>query len=510
MEVRSIDVKKGSSQQSIECRDGMNSSTYFNRSSEWFEGLPASDLKRLQSCLETVSGSLLQGEDLIFLMHDAVETALGDRQIPRQIESVSKLNLEDSFLRHPFTALIRNADPCLPLDAITVVISSCFLWLHHCEPTINDQDEVLKSLGSLRQRLTLKRGLRAMSGLATKYAVSLITEAISFSDLIQRLSTDERDEHEEKSLKGALDYFSDLSLFLKPLGEMERAEPFFLDEHPCNNEATVAAGSSVPGMVNVPEVLGRHSDLLQGAASHEIRRNNKQWQSTLEAATTWDKRIRPPAERDNWGDHFQETLQAMQNVSSALELEDPQTYRADINCLLSFVLAINPWKAARSSIGELGVDLSTGKIARYAPNSKQVFRVPVDNNAGYRSTIVQFQVDVPSRLRDVLIEARRIGLIYPGYRYMDIYSEEDFRKPILKHIALVAEKYYMPTIGVDQFRAQLPLYMTATNFSLAEVYWLTGASNHQSPVNCHYETTEVARLSDLYDKAVTAYFDGGL
>ena len=237
---------------------------------------------------------------------------------------------------------------------------------------------------------------------------------------------------------------------------------------------------------------------------------SEDWQDLHEAVTVLHPGILVDAGRQNWGDFF---LGVNRILCSLKDLSCPQERAmqlASSELLKSFVLAIPPGELLEMTFQDLGLDLSTGVWRRRASaRSDSYSRGPNLTNLHDR-TDDWVNLSVPSILRDNLNQLVRLGVIGQQFSFSDFCSQNalDPIDVLTKRKKAISDDYYMPCLGFDQFREQLPLYATAMNWSLSEVYWCTCRPNHKAPVGDYYEEGDDRALSLKYDALVRWYFEG--
>jgi hypothetical protein len=238
---------------------------------------------------------------------------------------------------------------------------------------------------------------------------------------------------------------------------------------------------------------------------------DEDWQNCHEAVTVLSRILQPGATRENWGDFFQginEELSSLKKVESSCDI---LKYLAYSELLKSFVLAIDPLVLSFLTFEDLRIDINTGIWRRWVPARSDSYSRGPNLTSMHEITEDWLNLAIPEVLKTNLEELNRLGLISAHFSFSAYCQENGLKakKVLKKQKKAISDRFYMPCIGFDQFREQLPIFATAMNWSLSEVYWCTSRPHHKPPINDHYEEGEGEDLSHRYNQLVEWYFRGG-
>jgi len=251
--------------------------------------------------------------------------------------------------------------------------------------------------------------------------------------------------------------------------------------------------------------------LAGNADLHQLKYGwDEGWQKAHEAVTVLTPAIMPDAIRENWGSTFRNLNRELATVDIVPSGEKCLKYLSTAELLKSLVLAKHPMDVAHFSLKELGIDMNTWVWRRFVPTRRDSYSRGKNLTSQHERTEDDLDLAIPELLKENLAHLVRLRLICENFRFEDYCTSLslDVKATLLQQKKAICDQNYMPTLGLDQFREQLPLYATAMNFSLSEVYWCTSEPHHQSPIGDHYEEGEGEILSRKYNELVNQYFRG--
>jgi hypothetical protein len=331
-------------------------------------------------------------------------------------------------------------------------------------------------------------------------------ERVSRSFLKKKLQISERDSRYFEILqnlsKQLIDLFPHIDAYV--------AGTDIIDGHDLDPDFKVKSHQIIPQRIH-ESTFGNVTPAVNAWLHQPSEGWDEDWQNSHEAVTVLDPRIPPAASRENWGDNFRDQNIVLSRLGKIGPDHDILKFLTQSELLKSFVFAIHPLESSQLTFGDLGFDLDTGIWRRWVPARSDSYCRGPNLTPMHERTEDWLDLEIPELLKSNLRELVRLGLIYKDFCFSAFCTScgLDAGKVIEKQKKAISDEYYMPCMGLDQFREQMPLFATAMNWSLSEVYWCTSRPNHKSPINDHYEVGDSVDLSKKYHQLVDWFFQGG-
>jgi hypothetical protein len=492
---------------------------------QWLGSFSKPDINLLYRSFSVADNYTLDSEPVFRQVFDELGEQLKDPTTVMARPSRAG-NLKDLQRDQPFLYMLRNVNHRREIDALVVVLASCHRYMNRgYSPTVfvtTPKDPE----GALRKSVTTGRGNRAISKTDMPYVISVIQSVNSFDDLFIRIDRLSGNGKTSRSKSSAEVFFTRVQLFADGLSQSPAvSESGFRDrinpEHlvdTCEQQVIFVGDSANAASHSIQKIIDSKSSTKKKAKE---KRENSLWLNRLLIATTsWNSSVRSPAERGLLGKYFRGLAEDLSKIKSWGK-GDPISMQIDVILLISIVLAKHPLMVAKSTISELGIDLSNLSVRKTIRYPKNYFKPKGADTEKYVATLEDLELLIPTILSNILKHLFRLDLIDPDFRIEDHFMAcgLKIKKTMKSRIRELADELGMPRIGLDQFAQQLVLYMNddvgdgdensicqeATHW---QIFCILGAKNHLPPVGSHYEAVSDTTLSAAHERSTENYFEG--
>jgi hypothetical protein len=223
-----------------------------------------------------------------------------------------------------------------------------------------------------------------------------------------------------------------------------------------------------------------------------------------------DNRLLNPLTRMNLDRERQITYSLLREITDEMSDEMLRNILSRLSVDLGISLGLTLEEIFEIEIGDRGRILSDGRFHRYIRVPENIYHADARIAEQCDLTTDHFLIDLCSPTKETVFE------LYDSYNRPLIIRElfentENFKEHVKGYLEQIGEDYCMPTIAVNQLQHQLPDFMAAIGYSMEEVNWLAGRSQHRPPTGVHYNNVSAEdTLAEKYASAIKRYFDGDI